>query len=389
MAESSILLGETDITTKLQSLLGQAWSSQHFGCSTPPGVFIFWTPKVIKLSFFIREDRVSCELLGVSLQDQRVARRLGPWQFQLFFYRAVWTWVHQKRHSRKTFGASRHIILVPHQICKGMINPKNDDTPSNLWYPGLLSDPYRDEMRDDSWRMAEFESSSKLALASLKATGERKQSRSRLQVAHWEGRMGKTLQEGLQVETWNFKARRCGPWKPLEAWPILQVDVCWWGPSNTPNLWWPVLRSEAPWRLWELISGDPAPARQALKFDLPSATQTWQWEIVYKYGSFHGEFLYNSCINGGFSIATFDYWKVMMFNGSSQKLKCSTPWQVLYHLQPPSSQLANWEMFNSIVKLLSWKKDKCPDFCDPQFLSGPWVRFASIWVCTHNRICYN
>jgi len=90
-----------------------------------------------------------------------------------------------------------------------------------------------------------------------------------------------------------------------------------------------------------------------LEFDLPSGTQTWQWEIVYKYGSFHGEFLYNSCINGGFSIATFDYWKVMMFNGSSPKLKCSTPWQVLYHLQPPSSQLANWEMFNSIVKLLS------------------------------------
>ena len=108
--------------------------------------------------------------------------------------------------------------------------------------------------------------------------------------------------------------------------------------------------------LWELISGDPAPpARQALEFDLPSGTQTWQWEIVYKYGSFHGEFLYNSCINGEFSIATFDYWKVMMFNGSSPKLKCSTltPRQVLYHLQPPSSQLANWEMFNSIVKLLS------------------------------------
>ena len=172
----------------------------------------FWTPKVIKLSFFIREDRVSCELLGVSLQDQRVARRLGLWQFQLFFYRAVWTWAHQKRHSLKTFGASKHIILVTHQICKGMINPKKDDTPSNLWYSGLLSDPYRDEMRDDSWRMAEFELSSKPALASLKATGERKQSRSRLQVAHWEG-MGKTLQEGPQdAPSRNVKRQRQAVW---------------------------------------------------------------------------------------------------------------------------------------------------------------------------------
>ena len=192
MAESSILFGETDITTKLQSLLGQAWSSQHFGCSTPPGVGFLNTQsyQIIFLHPWGPGFLRAVGRLFARSKGGKAPGPLGPWKFQLFFYRAVWTWVHQKRHSRKTFGASKHIILVPHQICKGMINPKKDDTPSNLWYPGLLSDPYRDEMRDDSWRMAEFESSSKPALASLKATGERKQSRSRLQVTHWEGGYG-------------------------------------------------------------------------------------------------------------------------------------------------------------------------------------------------------